>query len=350
MEVIVFDWGDTLMRVFPQLSGPMVDWPEVQVISGVKEALEVLSSDYQLFVATGAKESNADQVKCALARVGLDGFFHGIFTHFEVGLQKSAEGFFRKIDQMINHPSPLIFVGDDYEVDINHTVRCGWRSVWFNPLGSPCVGLMPLHSIEIQSMRELPPLLKERALPDVNLAISWMIDQGANTNLLLHSLAVASVSYYLSLLLKNSGVSTNPILSHRGGLLHDIAKLTRRDPNELEIDHAEMGSRILIEKEQPELADITRSHLISSLFDEERKPATWEQKIVHYADKIVEGSNVVMLEERIQAICKRYPHHAERILGSVSGVKQLQSEICDVLGMSADLLKNKISQALLGMQ
>ena len=36
---ILFDWGDTLMRVFPEFEGPMFTWPRVEVVSGIKETL-----------------------------------------------------------------------------------------------------------------------------------------------------------------------------------------------------------------------------------------------------------------------------------------------------------------------
>jgi len=197
-------------------------------------------------------------------------------------------------------------------------------------------------------MEELPDQLDNLLLPDYTTAVSWLINNHANNNLLLHSQTVAAVSYLLSVWMRNCGHKVDPILAHRGGLLHDIAKLSERNPNDFEIDHAELGSRLLMEKQQPKLADIARSHLISSLYDEKYQPVTWEQKLVHYADKIVEGANVVMLEERIQAICKRYPHHAERILGSVSGVKEMQAEICAHLNQSPDRLQKNISAALMG--
>jgi len=72
MKNIVFDWDDTLMKVFPESQGPMVDWSHVEGIPGVKPTLERLSSRYHLAVATSAKDSNMEQVRLALARVGLD--------------------------------------------------------------------------------------------------------------------------------------------------------------------------------------------------------------------------------------------------------------------------------------
>lgn len=349
MKSIVFDWGDTLMKVFPEWQGPMADWPYVEAVPGVKPMLEKLSEKYHLIIATSAQDSNANQVRSALARVGLADYFSEIYTIKEIGYEKPSKKFFEKIKQLSGLKENLLLVGDDYFKDICGGTNTGWNCAWYSFGSNPCPALMPFHHIEITSMDQLPEQLVNLDLPSVSESITWLVLNHANTNLILHSEAVASVSYLLAVWLRNRGTQVDPVLAHRGGLLHDIAKLTEREQDEFEADHAKIGARILKELNQPRLAEIARSHLISSLFDDKCSPKSWEQKIVHYADKIVEGSAVVMLEERIQAICKRYPHHAERILGSVNGVKQLQSEICDELGLTADQLRIRISNALMGM-
>jgi len=348
MKSIVFDWGNTLMKVFPEYQGPMVDWPHVEVIPGVMTALEKLSGEYNLVVATSAKDSNAEQVKLALARVGLDKFFTKIFTIRELGFEKPAHQFFEKIRQLTDSNDFPLLVGDDYIKDICGGVNAGWDCAWYSYDLKICPAMLPLHHIELSCMDQLPDQLINLELPSVTESICWLISHHANMNLILHSQVVASVSYLLAKWIRDKGNQVDPVLAHRGGLLHDIAKLTMRNQDDYETDHAEMGAQILLDLHQSRLAEIARCHLISSLFDEKRSPRTWEQKIVHYADKVVEGASLVMLEERIQAICKRYPHHAERILGSVSGVKRLQSEICEEMGVSVDQLNINISNTFMG--
>ncbi len=36
-RAILFDWGDTLMRVFPEYDGPMYAWPRVEAVEGTAE-------------------------------------------------------------------------------------------------------------------------------------------------------------------------------------------------------------------------------------------------------------------------------------------------------------------------
>ena len=36
---ILLDWGDTVMRVFPENAGPMFTWPRVEELDGIKEVL-----------------------------------------------------------------------------------------------------------------------------------------------------------------------------------------------------------------------------------------------------------------------------------------------------------------------
>ncbi len=348
MHNLVFDWGNTLMRTYPQFSGPMADWPQVDLVPGISDALEKISKDHKIFIATSAQDSNADQVKKALARAGIEKYFQDIFTFEKIGISKDTPDFYSRLDKLIGGNQKPVMIGDNYYKDITNATLAGWPAIWYSIDAKPCPALLPLHLAEIVKMEVLSDKLNNLVLPDYLTAVGWLIGNHSNSNLLLHSQTVAAVSYLLSVWIRNCGNQVDPVIAHRGGLLHDIAKLSDRNPNDFEIDHAELGSRLLLEKRQPILADIARSHLISSLYDDSHRPETWEQKLVHYADKIVEGASVVMLEERIQAICKRYPHHAERILGSVSGVKQMQAEICQHLDLSPDQLQKKISAALMG--
>ena len=53
---IVFDWGDTVMRDFPEFKGPMTLWPRVEAVDGVTEALESLYQDTVCCLASNAGE------------------------------------------------------------------------------------------------------------------------------------------------------------------------------------------------------------------------------------------------------------------------------------------------------
>jgi putative hydrolase of the HAD superfamily len=103
---LVFDWGDTLMRVFSEYNGAMVDWPEVAVMPGAVEALTRLHEEYALFVATNAAQSSADEVRAALQRVGLGGFFKDIFTSQKLdGFRKPEPAYFQTIERCLGKPA-----------------------------------------------------------------------------------------------------------------------------------------------------------------------------------------------------------------------------------------------------
>ena len=55
---VLFDWGNTLMRDFPEARGPMADWPRVETLPGVEEVLRQLRPRWTLALATNAVASD----------------------------------------------------------------------------------------------------------------------------------------------------------------------------------------------------------------------------------------------------------------------------------------------------
>jgi hypothetical protein len=45
---VVLDWGDAVMRVFPECRGPMAEWPVVEAVAGIEEALSGLAVRWRL--------------------------------------------------------------------------------------------------------------------------------------------------------------------------------------------------------------------------------------------------------------------------------------------------------------
>ena len=70
IRVVMFDWGDTVMRNLPGSTGPMAVWPRVEAVPGIAEALSILHPHHHLLLATNAEDSGAGLVRAALARVG----------------------------------------------------------------------------------------------------------------------------------------------------------------------------------------------------------------------------------------------------------------------------------------
>ena len=181
-------------------------------------------------------------------------------------------------------------VGDNYLNDILPAWQAGWHTIWLNPENLLASGHLPVQESECKSLLEIPDLFISNNLPTVQEAISWYMQQGATYSLLAHVNTVAAIAYQMAVWLKAKGFNVSPLLTHRGGLLHDISKLREKENS----NHAVEAYKFLTEKEQPELARIARSHLIGDLKSADYQPVTWEEKIVNYADKLREGNQVVL--------------------------------------------------------
>ena len=133
MSCILFDWGDTLMQVYPQYSGAMVNWPEVAALPGAVETLAVLHSGYHLAVATNAQDSDETEIWAALQRVDLAEHLDKVYCFRSVGFCKPSQEFFHFILKDLDLlPEEVIMVGDDWEVDVQGAVQSGLRAIWLN--------------------------------------------------------------------------------------------------------------------------------------------------------------------------------------------------------------------------
>ena len=340
-QVVLFDWGDTVMRVFPEYEGPMACWPRVEAVPGVAEALRALQPRYRLVLATNAPASGAALVRQALARVGLEGYFQAVFTARELGVRKPEPAFFQAMLRELGcAPHDATMVGDEYPIDVVGAKEAGLRAVWFNPTAAPCPLVHPLHDAEIQTMSELPATLDNLHLPDVAECLALLAEQEVVPRVLEHSQAVAAVAFRLATWLRELGEAIDPLLAHRGGLLHDLDKITSRQLNQ---KHGRLGAQILRQKGYPELANIVERHLMFNLSDPANRPVTWEEKLVHYVDKIVEDSTVVSVARRLEGLRQRYPEHAGEYERCESLVLALEAEICARLGVSPAALLERVN-------
>lgn len=133
IKALIFDWGDTVMRDFPEYSGPMWEWPQVELIPGIREVLTALHGQVPLYLATSAKDSDAVMVARALERVGIGTYFDKIFTSRELGFTKTALGFFRELSYQLGvAPGDCLMVGNDLNKDIQPAREAGMQAVWCN--------------------------------------------------------------------------------------------------------------------------------------------------------------------------------------------------------------------------
>ena len=145
--------------------GPMAAWAHVVAVPGAQEVLRCLRPRYRLIVATNAADSGSDQVRAALARVGLDDLVDDVVTSRAVGACKPDPAFFRAALRAASAGRPFsprraVMVGDSWENDVAGALAVGLRAVWFNPSGGgrPCGA--PAPAAEIAKLSQLPPALE----------------------------------------------------------------------------------------------------------------------------------------------------------------------------------------------
>jgi len=133
-STVLFDWGDTVMRDYPEITLPMIEWDKVEVIEGIADVLEYLrSSGRRIVLATSANISDESQIRGALARGGLAEYFSNIYCFKNTHLPK-GETFYRHILSDLDIPAyEALMVGDHFEKDVQAANAVGIFAVWFNP-------------------------------------------------------------------------------------------------------------------------------------------------------------------------------------------------------------------------
>jgi putative hydrolase of the HAD superfamily len=340
LPILVIDWGGTLLDNLLTQHGMLFGKEETTAVKGVVEAISSLSKNYKLVLATNATDSRSHQVRQTLARVGLDSFFSAVFTAAELGASKPDIRFFTAIQSVLGaQNSELLMIGDDYHVDILGAKNASWRAAWFNPRQIAAPGLLPMQDLDFIHWSELANHLETPQIPDYSQCMNWILSHPTSTNLLFHIHAVSTAAYQLALWLRSANYPVDPILSHRGGLLHDLAKIKALQlPLGHRIGHAELAALILNDFKQPVIAEIARRHPLFALNHTDASPTTWEEKIVYLADKLVEGAHITSLDERIASLRQRYKEDDSRILAMVPAIRALQEEICTAAGFASNEL------------
>ncbi len=157
---LLFDWGNTLMRDFPEYHGPMKDWPRLEALPNAAATLATLSRDWARALATSADESSEAEIRIALDRVLLGKWLKKIYSFTNTGLRKTSPDFYIFIlKDLGSSPEQVIMIGDHFEADVRVPNQCGMRAIWLNE-----------YSIEkregvlyktVHDLAEIPFMLKE---------------------------------------------------------------------------------------------------------------------------------------------------------------------------------------------
>jgi putative hydrolase of the HAD superfamily len=133
ITTLIFDWGDTVMRDFPDLPGPMYLWEEVFWIPGAEKTLKELQPYFTLVIATNAGESDTQAMIKALKRVGADKYFSYFYSSKDLGYQKPDVRFFDKIcEELKVKNSASMMIGNHYGKDIVGAKQSGMFTVLFD--------------------------------------------------------------------------------------------------------------------------------------------------------------------------------------------------------------------------
>lgn len=156
---VLFDWGDTLMRDFPELTGPMATWPSIETCAHAPEALAALrSKGWLIALATNAADSSESEIWDALRRAGLDRLLDRVYCFGNVGHRKPSPRFFDFVVHDLGLPrSAVVMVGDDFDIDVAGANAAGVRAIWLAPGSAPDrVGEM---HCTIRDLADLPSVL-----------------------------------------------------------------------------------------------------------------------------------------------------------------------------------------------
>lgn len=153
IDTYLFDWGDTLMVDFPNISGKMCDWAHVEAIDGAKEVLAHISKYAQVYIATGADESSEEEIKRAFERVGLAKFISGYFCKSNLGMSKGSPEFLKAIlTKLGKSEKSVVMIGDSLEKDIKPAVSVGIKAILLN---KEKIHNLPHNTIIIHSLHDL---------------------------------------------------------------------------------------------------------------------------------------------------------------------------------------------------
>jgi uncharacterized protein len=165
-------------------------------------------------------------------------------------------------------------------------------------------------------------------------ALMALYAAGCPPNVIKHSLAVAELAMEISRAIERNGVRIDADLVEAGALLHDIGRARTHA-----IDHAIVGASMVRGMGFPEaLARMVEVHVGAGIPADEAEelglprrdylPTTLEEKIVAYADKLVDEDRRMAPEEFARRFSKALgPGHP-----AISRFWRLHREISELMG------------------
>jgi uncharacterized protein len=149
-----------------------------------------------------------------------------------------------------------------------------------------------------------------KELPSPEEAFKILKEAGCSIDVIKHCEAVARLAVQIAEKCLSNGVAVNVQLVHIGAILHDIGRSKTH-----KVHHAIVGAEMARSLGLPEeVVSIIERHVGGGITSDEAiklgwpnknyVPETIEEKIVSYADKLIEGSKIVPIEETIERFRK----------------------------------------------
>ena len=169
-------------------------------------------------------------------------------------------------------------------------------------------------------------------LPSREQALQFLRQSGCSRNVIKHCEAVAELAVEIANACKERGVEVDSQLVEIGAILHDIGRSRTHS-----VHHAVIGAEIAESLALPDMVvSIIKRHVGGGIVAKEAKklgwpmdiyvPQTLEEKIVSYADKLIEGSKRVPIEKAIKNFTKELPPSA------IAKIKRLHREMLALVG------------------
>jgi HD superfamily phosphodiesterase len=243
-------------------------------------------------------------------------------------------------------------VGDDIQADIQGSDKLGITSIWIHQGRNVSIRYHPAQSAEIRSADSLinaVKMLQGNPLPSLIESFSLLQLYAHEPKLLRHAETVALAAYMIARICAENNLNINPILAHRGGLVHDLDKLQTLESYQ---HHGVVASKYLADKGYPELARIALCHPAFAILDPDTFPTTLEEKIVYLADKMVEGDRIVGVKRRLMRLVQRYPQKIDSFEKAIPMIQSMEDELLGIIRMDEATLLNYLNQnvKLVGVQ
>jgi uncharacterized protein len=176
-------------------------------------------------------------------------------------------------------------------------------------------------------------------LPSSQMALNLLSESGCSKRVIAHCKAVSALAVKFAEACEKKELNVDVNLVEVGALLHDIGRSKTHD-----INHVIVGVEIAKSLNLPEsIVSIIERHVGGGITADEAKelgwpvkdyvPTTLEEKIVTYADKLIEGLRVVPIEKALLNLSRELGENHP----AIDRVIRLHEELFPLIGdLNAD--------------